>query len=181
MQADVEALPFLNGFFDVVLCIGVLQYLQEDDTALGEISRVIRPGGIAIVTTPNILKLSYLLDPYYYIWRFPKYAWLKFFRIFRKHLKSPVALDFNKNTDFSNRRYFLKRFKPKCELYNLFDVSTYSIGFGPFTFWRKEIFPLEWSSKIDRLFEGISKKNSFTKINYLASRWVLCFQKRNRK
>jgi ubiquinone/menaquinone biosynthesis C-methylase UbiE/peptidoglycan/xylan/chitin deacetylase (PgdA/CDA1 family) len=50
---DVERLEFPDGFFDIVICMGVLEYLDGDAAALGEISRVLKPGGTMIVTLPN--------------------------------------------------------------------------------------------------------------------------------
>jgi SAM-dependent methyltransferase len=177
-QADIEALPFSSGSFDVVLCIGVLQYLKGDYHALSEMSRIVRRGGITIITTPNILRLNNILDPYYIIWRLPKYFWFKVSKIFRKRKKRAVSSDFRKNTDFSNRRYFLKRFKLKCNQHNLFDVYTHSVGFGPITFWRKEIFTLELSVKINNFFERLESKSYFRNINSFASRWVFCLKKK---
>lgn len=51
--ADVDALPFDDGSFDTVLCIGVLQYLPRADRAIGELARVTRSGGTLIVALPN--------------------------------------------------------------------------------------------------------------------------------
>jgi SAM-dependent methyltransferase len=43
--ADVQALPFQNGEFDVVMCNHVLYHVPDRDRALGELVRVLRPGG----------------------------------------------------------------------------------------------------------------------------------------
>lgn len=43
--ADVEALPFSDGRFDVALSNGVLNLVPDKPAALGEIFRVLRPGG----------------------------------------------------------------------------------------------------------------------------------------
>ena len=51
--ADIETLPFGDGVFETVLCIGVLQYLVRLDAALREMSRVTRPGGQVIISFPN--------------------------------------------------------------------------------------------------------------------------------
>src|SRR5258706_12930577 len=50
---DVERLHFSEGSFDAVLCMGVLEYLPRYSRALGEISRVLKPGGVAGVALPN--------------------------------------------------------------------------------------------------------------------------------
>lgn len=51
---DVEhGLPFENGFFDIVICEQVLEHLKRPDFVVSEISRVMRPGGLAILGVPN--------------------------------------------------------------------------------------------------------------------------------
>ena len=45
VQADAYQLPFRNRSFDAVVCIGVLQSLDRTAAALGEIGRVLAPGG----------------------------------------------------------------------------------------------------------------------------------------
>ena len=51
---DVAHLPFENGAFDVVVCAGVVEYLDEPQHAMQELYRVVRPGGYALVPTTNL-------------------------------------------------------------------------------------------------------------------------------
>lgn len=51
--ADVEHLPFSDGMFDTVLCVGVLQYLTVAEPALRELARVARRGGHVVLTAPS--------------------------------------------------------------------------------------------------------------------------------
>lgn len=44
-QADIESVPFASGFFDVVVCLGVLQHTPSTRRSLAELTRVLRPGG----------------------------------------------------------------------------------------------------------------------------------------
>jgi ubiquinone/menaquinone biosynthesis C-methylase UbiE len=48
-----EALPFADGGFDHVVCMGTLLYLDDPIKALHEIKRVLKPGGHLIVRTQN--------------------------------------------------------------------------------------------------------------------------------
>ena len=44
-QADIESIPFQNDFFDVALCLGVLQHTPSTRSSLQELSRVLKPEG----------------------------------------------------------------------------------------------------------------------------------------
>ena len=50
---DVERLKGADASYDAVLCMGVLEYLPRYTLALAEISRVLKPGGIAVLALPN--------------------------------------------------------------------------------------------------------------------------------
>ena len=47
-------LPFADGSFDLVTSFGVLDYLPSFDSTLREIRRVLRPGGYALISLPNL-------------------------------------------------------------------------------------------------------------------------------
>ena len=47
-QADVFALPFADGIFDVVWTKYLLQWLKEPKLALAELKRVTKPGGLLV-------------------------------------------------------------------------------------------------------------------------------------
>jgi ubiquinone/menaquinone biosynthesis C-methylase UbiE len=50
---DVERLELPDASYDAVLCMGVLEYLPRYSGALAEISRVLKPGGLAVIALPN--------------------------------------------------------------------------------------------------------------------------------
>lgn len=62
-QADVAALPFPDESVDLLTALGVIEYLRDQTPALREFHRVLAPGGYAIVTSPNAVRLAFLLDP----------------------------------------------------------------------------------------------------------------------
>lgn len=51
--ADGQRLPFAKQKFDVVTCWGTLEHHPDMQQALGEIARVIQPGGTAVFRVPN--------------------------------------------------------------------------------------------------------------------------------
>lgn len=56
--AGVDQLPFETGSFDYVICIEVLRHLRDSTPAVEEISRVLKPGGMALATAAPILNLD---------------------------------------------------------------------------------------------------------------------------
>ena len=53
--ADLDRLPFASGAFHVVSLNYVAEHLEHPETAFKEIARVLRPGGVLVVVTPNAL------------------------------------------------------------------------------------------------------------------------------
>jgi ubiquinone/menaquinone biosynthesis C-methylase UbiE len=54
LQSDVERLPFPDASFDAVVATGVLEYLPDKEAAVQELSRVLRRGGRAVMSLPNV-------------------------------------------------------------------------------------------------------------------------------
>ncbi len=52
-QGDALHLPFADGEFDRVVAAEVLEHLPDDDSAIAELARVLRPGGTLAVTVPR--------------------------------------------------------------------------------------------------------------------------------
>ncbi len=50
--ADLCALPFPDGAFDVVVCFHVLEHVPRDLDAVAQIARVLHPGGRAVISVP---------------------------------------------------------------------------------------------------------------------------------
>lgn len=54
IEADMEEMPVADGSFDSVLCVNALQYSKNPILALGEMSRVLKPGGTLLLVCPNV-------------------------------------------------------------------------------------------------------------------------------
>lgn len=63
MNANIENidLPFNKNTFDVILCLDVLEHLIDPWIVVTKLSRLIKPGGVLIVSLPNILHISALI------------------------------------------------------------------------------------------------------------------------
>jgi SAM-dependent methyltransferase len=53
VEAMADALPFASGSFDLVSANMVVEHLEHPSRVLGEIRRVLKPGGIFLFHTPN--------------------------------------------------------------------------------------------------------------------------------
>jgi 2-polyprenyl-3-methyl-5-hydroxy-6-metoxy-1,4-benzoquinol methylase len=59
LRANAEALPFRDGTFDAVVATEVLEHLDEPRKLFQEASRILRPNGRFLLTTPNREALPY--------------------------------------------------------------------------------------------------------------------------
>ena len=53
-----EGLPYADESFDLVTCTEVIEHLEHYRYTLREMHRILKPGGILVLTTPNILNLK---------------------------------------------------------------------------------------------------------------------------
>jgi ubiquinone/menaquinone biosynthesis C-methylase UbiE len=50
---DAERLPYVDGYFDGVVCSSSLEHFIHDAQSLGEMKRVLKPGGRAVLTVDS--------------------------------------------------------------------------------------------------------------------------------
>ena len=50
---NIEKIEAGNNSYDQLICMAVIEYLKTPDRALAEMARVLKPGGIAIITMPK--------------------------------------------------------------------------------------------------------------------------------
>jgi len=60
-----DTLPYRDGFFDLVTATEVIEHMENPRLFLRELSRVLRPGGVCVLSTPNVLNLNSRLR---YLW-----------------------------------------------------------------------------------------------------------------
>lgn len=58
INLDHDALPYADNAFDLITFTEVIEHVENHRAVLREIHRVLKPGGLLLVTTPNILNLK---------------------------------------------------------------------------------------------------------------------------
>jgi SAM-dependent methyltransferase len=68
--ADMRDLPFEDASFDSVLSVQSIEHVPDPERVLGEVRRVLAPGGVAVFVTPNRLTFGRpdeIIDPYHHV------------------------------------------------------------------------------------------------------------------
>jgi len=60
--ANVKDLPFRAQVFNVIVALGLLAYISDPGPALSELDRVVRPGGLIMVTNAVVHPIQPLLE-----------------------------------------------------------------------------------------------------------------------
>ena len=55
MRGDAYSLPFPDASFDRIVAAEILEHIPDDALAMAELTRVLRPGGLAAITVPRWL------------------------------------------------------------------------------------------------------------------------------
>ena len=171
VRCDAENLPFKDKIFDAIVGMGLMEYLQDREGFYTETGRVIAEKGIIILTFPNMFKLKSILDPNTYASRLLRFIQLRLIHskknIYRKNY-NPFL-----NEDFSSNKFTLSKIKKETKAMEYNIEKIICLGFGPFTIWKKRIFPDRISIEICALIEKACK--IFYPLNVIANRWVISF------
>ena len=63
VKMDLVSSPFRSNIFDAIICIHVLEHIENDIEAMRELYRVLKPGGWAVVSMPTRLDQKTYEDP----------------------------------------------------------------------------------------------------------------------
>ena len=171
---DVEDLPFENGSFDCVVCVGVLSHQPDPGRMVAELSRIVGDDGCVIVTVVNLIKLHQVLDPHTLVTIGSRliHGLLRSGRSNRPGIRQRV-----RGGSFLLRTYHFR------ELERIFDGSGLAIRtilpctFGPLRFWGKEVLPRPTSERLSRRLEALAARRGFGSIRLFANSWVICLDK----
>lgn len=74
--SDILNIPVSDKSFDVILCSEVIEHVPDPISAIKEISRILKPGGILLITAP--LQSGLHQEPYHFYGGYTKYWYQKF-------------------------------------------------------------------------------------------------------
>lgn len=121
-QGDIEDIPFEDNFFDISICLGVMQHTRDFSKSLKEISRVTRAGGI-ISFDHYKTHIGHYTSMYLVYWMIIKRIPKKFQLIVTNFLTKtffPIHWVFRK---YSLIQYLLRRISPISFYYGMFDLN----------------------------------------------------------
>jgi ubiquinone/menaquinone biosynthesis C-methylase UbiE len=127
---DIHHLDFPDGVFDFVLVIGVMEWLEDPDKPLREISRVLKPGGRAILSVDNKWALRNIFDPL----MTPPLA------PFKRHVGRFLSwCGLRRQSGPHDYSYSIAEFDRLTANAGLEKAEGVTVGFGPFSFLRWEL------------------------------------------
>lgn len=71
IESDITSIPVDDECFDAIMCIEVLEHVPNPIEALRELSRILKPGGVLIVTAPTC-SLTHM-SPFFFQTGFSRY------------------------------------------------------------------------------------------------------------
>lgn len=166
VQANCLSLPFADGEFDLVVCLGMFGYFDEVSRALSEIRRVLKPGGTLIISVRN-KHTQYLFD----LFQLLKHP----FRLLRALLRRLVGRP-RQTTEApgGDDGFRIDIYQVPARLiagvtergYRLTEFD--GLGYGPLTFAQRKFFSEPWSIKLSDILERGLRAAGLGKLG----RWV---------
>lgn len=130
VRADAGTLPFRDDSFPLVIGLGLLPWMDSPAKVLGEMARVVSPGGRVIFSADNSRRLTHLLDPLFNPWLAPA-----------RRFVSVRILGRARPTRVRARSHTLGEIRRLCRDAGLEIVDCQPLGFGPFTVLRHRCLP----------------------------------------
>ncbi|HXH02172.1 MAG TPA: methyltransferase domain-containing protein [Candidatus Competibacteraceae bacterium] len=139
--AEVDALPFADASFDLVLNIAVLMYVPKPAAVLAELRRVLKPGGTLVITVDNRRDLADLID-------LPMRAR----RLWRRLRKAPPPQYPSQHAEgVRPRRYSPAEMRRLLQAAGLTPVEETSLGFAPLLLNGRRVLSDRADVRLDRL------------------------------
>lgn len=142
--ADVHALPFAAGDFDLVVAVGVLPWLHTPASAVREMARVLGEDGQLVLTADNGARLTSFTDPREILARTPLRE--LYHKLRRRPGVAMSRLDFPRRIDRLVREGGLRT------------IERRTVGFGPMSFLGREIIDDRRGIRIDERLQRLADR-----------------------
>lgn len=164
---DLEEMPFSDGMFDVVICVGVMPYLRQDERAIAEMARVMKPGGLLVMSNPNYYMIDKFLDPYYYL------AWpvRQAGRLVRKLTGAQSQATAVRPT-VHIRRFRFEQLDPIFRRHALDKYQDRPVSYGPLRIWKKECLSLQRAIRMSERLVKLADRKPLRFLGRLANHRV---------
>jgi SAM-dependent methyltransferase len=143
---NISSIPFADAAFEIVVVVGVSEWLDSIRQPLVEIYRVLRPGGHLIISADNYWSLHQVLDP-----------------VFNPALR-PIKSCIGKALRFTGlrtpqarvRAYSIREFDKELSDSGFDKIASRAFGFGPFTFCNKTLLNEEAGWELHRTLQRLA-------------------------
>jgi len=147
-QGDIESVPLENSSLDVIICLGVISYLKSEEEALRELVRILKPGGVLVLSITNKARLISRMD-------LP----LLLKNMVQKMLNRASA-SWKKSAGINNAprltTYSIPSIQKSLELAGFTVLEYETIPLELLTFFGREVLPRKMAIKITLFFEQFS-------------------------
>jgi ubiquinone/menaquinone biosynthesis C-methylase UbiE len=166
---DVYNLQFGNETFDLVIAMGVIPWLHSPEPAIKEMKRVTKHKGNLILTADNKWRLNHVLDPRLTPLLSPsKRAVKSALRAMGKAQSAHGGAQVYMYSVMEVNRMVLQE--------NLKHLKGITLGFGPFSFLGKTVFPDRVGLRLNRFLQQLANAR-IPGIRSTGSHYVLLIQK----
>jgi 2-polyprenyl-3-methyl-5-hydroxy-6-metoxy-1,4-benzoquinol methylase len=148
--ADAQRLDFPDHHFDLVVALGVLDWVPDPARTISEMARVLRPGGALIASSGNSTALLYLVEPIKNYWLTPlKRGAIALLHRLRR--RERIA---------SQKLYPRRRVDRWIKMAGLTKLDCRTVGFGPFTVFYRLVFSESVSGGIHERLQNLADQGT---------------------
>ena len=167
---DIHHLPFPDRSFDLVIALGVLPWLPRIAEPLEEVARVLRRGGVLVITVDHRWGASRLFGRLTSVVLYARKALVEGWKQKRLPRKS--------NNELFSRTHSIKDLDVAIVSSGFDKVTGVTLGFGPFCVFRRPFLPSPWGVRLHRHLQTLAEQR-FPLISLAGSQYIILARRRN--
>ncbi len=168
-HGDVYNLQFPDGTFDLVIAMGVIPWLHLPQPAIREMARVTRTGGGVLLTADNKWRMNHVLDP----------RFTPLLNPFKRVVKASLKMAGMERPVHQGARvymYSVHQIDKMISEERLLHMNGVTLGFGPFSFLNRNLFPDQLGVRIHRILQKAAD-HGFPAVRSMGSHYVVLMKK----